>query len=62
VRIQSEAPQNHHEQRRAAHAVDIVVAKKDDAFAAINRAQDPSHGGGHIRQEEWIAQGAEARL
>ena len=56
------AAQHFCEQRERGHAIDIVVAKKHDAFAVIDRAQNAGHGRGHVWEEKGVAEGAEARM
>ena len=61
-RIQAKAPQNHHEQRGAAHAINVVVAEHDDLFALRDRLAQARGRGLEIAQEERIVESGERGL
>src|SRR5262245_12461562 len=53
--------QHFREQRQGSHAIDIVVSKQHDAFARIQRSQNPGDCCAHLREQKWIAQRAKTR-
>ena len=49
------------QQGERCHPIDVIISKQHDAFARIQRSQDPSDCCAHLRQQKWIAQRAKAR-
>ena len=62
TRVEPEAAQDHHEQRGAAHAIDIVVAEHDHFLAARDRLAQPRRRGGEITEQKGIGEAREHGL
>ena len=61
ARIEAEAPQHAHEQRRAAHAVDVVVAQHHQRLAPGDGPLEAGDGGVEIDEQERVLQFGQRR-
>ena len=62
LRIESESPQNRDQQRRAAYAVDVIIAQNDHRFAPRDRRAQAIRASLEIAQKKRIPQRRQRRL